>query len=345
MNEDKERESITPNHIENQSKDTTFFSNNTLENNQIRITDVFEEAKPLVMQGDRTILSRGNISLLIGKAKGFKTFYMSGVIAGSMGDDVLSMSGYVSRTLYIDTEQCPAHTQKVLKRIYKLANWELETNNDNLITLNLREYSQKERFDIVVEAINYFKPDLVCLDGLRDLLVDFNNIQESSMVVNTLMSLSTKNNCGILMVLHQNKNDSNARGHAGSEAVNKSETVLEVKNENGIACVSPLYSRNIEIENFSFMITPEGLPVLCNAPKIESKQKELLEQLEQCFFGSTWLDKKTLIERLKRVTRKTDRTCYTKIQKAIECNLITINQANMYILTSDAKEKQEVLDF
>src|SRR5690606_12151186 len=68
----------------------------------------------------------------------------------------------------------------------------------------------------------------------------------------------------ILSVLHQNKGNEQARGHIGTELINKCETVLSVtkSNENkDISIVEAEYCRNKEPEPFAFEII-EGLPVL-----------------------------------------------------------------------------------
>jgi hypothetical protein len=64
--------------------------------------------------------------------------------------------------------------------------------------------------------------------------------------------------------LHQNKSDTNARGHIGTELINKAETVLSVTRsdkDKEVSVVEPQQCRNREPEPFGFEINKEGLPV------------------------------------------------------------------------------------
>lgn len=85
------------------------------------------------------------------------------------------------------------------------------------------------------------------------------------MINDKLLQWTSKFNIAIFIVIHQNKADSNARGHVGTEIVNKSETVLSVeKNSKNIdvSTVRAEYCRNMDFEPFSFLINDAGLPEL-----------------------------------------------------------------------------------
>lgn len=73
--------------------------------------------------------------------------------------------------------------------------------------------------------------------------------------------------------MHQNKGDNNARGHIGTELVNKAETVLSVTKKNKISTVRPEFCRDIEPQEFSFMINDEGLPVIANPANIQEANR------------------------------------------------------------------------
>ena len=48
-------------------------------NYKVVITDEFSEPEPLITQGDKIIVSKGNIATIIGKPKAFKTFLTSAI--------------------------------------------------------------------------------------------------------------------------------------------------------------------------------------------------------------------------------------------------------------------------
>ncbi len=65
--------------------------------------------------------------------------------------------------------------------------------------------------------------------------------------------------------MHQNKSDFNARGHIGTELVNKAETVISIsvdEKEKELSIVEAQQCRNKEFQPFAFEIDENGLPRL-----------------------------------------------------------------------------------
>lgn len=302
---------------------------------RILITDKFTDPEPLVKQGDKVIVSRGNIATITGKPKAFKTFLTSSIAVGVLEDEFLSISGDCKKLLFVDTEQSKSHVNNVQKRIYKLCGWDLSKSNDKLVMLSLREFSPEERLNKTLEAIKIWKPDLLIIDGIRDLVNDFNDLKESAEITGRLMAVTTEYSSGIITVLHQNKADNNARGHLGSELCNKSETVLQVVNDNGIATVSPVYSRNQEISLFSFRVDASGLPVECNVPKIEKQTLEIKELICKAMSTDKWLTKADLEARVKRVIGKSLKTAQRRVQAALDQGIIKYNEVGNIILVTN----------
>ena len=312
----------------------------------IKVTDEFTEPKPVVYQGNRIIVSRGNMATITGKPKAFKTFLISAIVAAFLEDEFLGISGCGGIAMIIDTEQGKSHVNNVQKRIYRLCEWDLDTPKDNLYMLSLRELDAPNRLKIALEAIKEIKPDLVIIDGIRDMAKDFNDIKESSELVGMLMTTSTEQDCAIISILHQNKADTNARGHLGSEMCNKSETVLQVENTDGIATVSPVYSRNREIEPFSFRVNADGLPVGCSIPKVEKKRSEIEDLLKRAMFGQVLWPKKELITAIVRNSGKSEKTARRKLDEALSCGILKVSKAGTYFLASLADNANDLpLDF
>ena len=74
-------------------------------------------------------------------------------------------------------------------------------------------------------------PDLglVIVDGIRDFLYDINSPSEATDIISRFMQWTDDRQIHIHTILHQNKNDENARGHIGTELNNKAETVMQVE--------------------------------------------------------------------------------------------------------------------
>ena len=309
----------------------------------VSVSEDFQLPTPLVVQGDKILVSRGNLATIIGKPKAFKTFLNSAIVSGFLEDETLTISGSGGTCLIIDSEQSKAHCNVVQRRIYRLCGWNLHHINNSLTMLSLRELNAEDRLKITLEAISVLHPDLVIIDGIRDLISDFNDLRTSAEIVGKLLTISTLENCGIISVLHQNKSDNNARGHLGSELCNKSETVIQVINESGIATVNPVYSRNVEIEKFSFRIDSDGLPVGCDLPRIEKRKEELSELMRKAMSGSSWLNRKELVEKIARIEGKSERTANRKVKEALEKGLLEVNHSGYIILHNNTENEENNL--
>jgi hypothetical protein len=209
------------------------------------------------------VATRGNISCILGKAKSRKTFFITmicaAILRGELYGKFKGRKG--SRVVIFDTEQGRWHVQQVLKRIVRLAECDM-----NLVDIySLRKFSPLQRWEIID---NYFKkntPDFVVIDGIRDLINDINSADQSTEISTQAMKWSEEKDCHIMTVLHMNKGDMNARGHLGTEIVNKSESVISVSKEKGDSYtkVESEYMRGMDFEPFNFEVI-DGIPYICS---------------------------------------------------------------------------------
>jgi hypothetical protein len=208
----------------------------------------------------------GNFSLVIGKAKSRKTFCVSMFLASMVKNGLIqerfrgNLPTDKKRVLFFDTEQSQYNVQNVFHRVRKL----IGTTPENFDAHCLRKYTPEERLRIIEEAI-YTTPDLgfVVIDGIRDLVTSINDEEQATQIASYLLKWTEEKNIHIVTVLHQNKGDLNARGHLGTELVNKAETVLSVsldQNNKSISIVEAEYCRQREPENFAFFVDELGLP-------------------------------------------------------------------------------------
>jgi hypothetical protein len=182
------------------------------------------------------------------------------------GTSQLGITPKQVQVLWVDTEQSPSHVQKVVRRIHRMAEVAENEPYELLKTLTLREIEPKERFRVLRDAIAYYKPKLVVVDGISDLMYNSNCIEESDAVVGEFMALSTEYNCHIMSVLHTNPNSDKARGHIGSTLQRKAETMIYVRKVGERSVVEPQFCRNEEFAPFAFHINEEGMPEECEMP-------------------------------------------------------------------------------
>ena len=248
---------------------------NTIKPHLLDASTSIPEPIPVISRYGSIIASEGNISAVVGAAKSKKTFLCTALVGALLrpnGTAAFGITPSQSLVLWVDTEQSASHTQRVIKRIHRMANMPEDKPYDKLVTLTLREVEPKERFSILKDAIAYYKPRLVVIDGISDLMYNSNCIEESDSVVGELMALSTEYNCHIMNVLHTNPNSDKARGHIGSTLQRKVETMIYVRKVGERSVVEPQYCRNEEFAPFAFHITEEGMPEECDMPTEREEQ-------------------------------------------------------------------------
>ncbi len=212
-----------------------------------------------------------NFSLIIGKAKAKKSFLISMAVATALTKDILhgqlksGLPREQNEVVYFDTEQGKYHVQKAVKRICTQINIEEPTN---LHTFHLRSLNPAERLEFIESEIySNDKIGFVVIDGIKDLIKSINDESEATMITSKLLKWTEERNIHIVTVLHQNKGDNNARGHLGTELINKAETVISVtpiENDKEVSIVEPIQCRNREPDSFAFSIDENGIPFILN---------------------------------------------------------------------------------
>ena len=254
----------------------------------------------------------GGIQAISGQKKNGKTFVLAQLMAAALGTgtervtqylgglrtnaDTVEWLGHEPKVLYCDTEMEQLNTAKVLRRVHWLCGWDMKQRSDRFFVLWLREVpktehrtANKERWRLIKNAIEQTSPDIVFIDGLRDLVNDFNDNSESSAIVGEMMSLASQKNICIWNVLHYNPRPSNddeskMRGHLGTELGNKvSDTFVSIKkkdNEGNVTfTVKQQDARGKDVDDWQFEITDDagglGIPMIIsetNAPADQAPQ-------------------------------------------------------------------------
>jgi hypothetical protein len=231
--------------------------------------------------GEAILGTLGDFGLIIGKAKSRKSFFINIAVSTALSNDVLlgRFKSYLpsgkNEVAYFDTEQSEFYVQRAVKGICRQIN---EEEPRNLSVFHLRSLNPAERLKFIENEI-YLNDKLsfVVIDGIKDLVTSINDESEATMIASKLLKWTEERNIYVLTVLHQNKSDMNARGHIGTELINKAQTVLSItkaENDENISIVEPQQCRDKEPEVFAFEINEFGIPVEAEDFEIRTETKK-----------------------------------------------------------------------
>lgn len=314
----------------------------------------------------------GGIQAISGQKKNGKTFVLAQLMAAALGSgtdnvehylnglhtrpDTIEWLGHQPKVLYCDTEMEQLNTAKVLRRVHWLCGWDMNAHNDRFFVLWLREVPKAnkhtqndERWRLIKNAIEKTEPDIVFIDGLRDLVNDFNDNTESSEIVGEMMSLASQRNICIWSVLHmnprpQNDDESKMRGHLGTELGNKvSDTFVSIKKKDPITnqvtfTVKQQDARGKDVDDWQFIVTDDvgglGIPRILGGQTITSKQQQEQQEADEYFklylwssIGDTYTD---LEKWLKRKNVTSNRKIQDLFNVALEAGIIYKDNKKRY---------------
>ena len=258
-----------------------------------------------------TLGTAGNISLIQGKAKSRKSYFVSALAAAAIRqgfNESLLKAGIVKgKVIFFDTEQGDFHAQRVNQRTLHLAGIPVEQGQEYLKYFALRRAdTNADRLAIIEYVLKRIEGvSLVIIDGIVDVANGVNEEAESIALVSRLMKISADLNLHLITVLHENKNDRGAKGHLGSYLTQKSESVYGVsRSEDGFTTyIEGLYTRNASFPDLELSV--QGRDVDISVKEMEGPAgKEFspsdLERIARSIVGKT---RNTAIEYVRDVER------------------------------------------
>lgn len=239
----------------------------------------FPEPLPLLKINGTMAGSPGNIVTFTGQKKSRKTFGLTMLVKDVLNDIASECSATPRQVIWIDTEQAQHHLVKIANRLSKLTGTEKPQMKRFFSLFGLREYTPPERVQGVEKAVeNAPENSYLVVDGIRDLLNDFNDPTESNQLVTWLMRLSGEKQMLIICILHQNKGNTLARGHLGTELGNKSESLINVKvsdKNDAVSIIDAEATRNMPFDPLAFFIDENGLPQETEMPAAKPNSRDV----------------------------------------------------------------------
>lgn len=227
---------------------------------------------------EKRLFTLGNFSAIIGKSKSKKSFLASAFLAAATKNGIIDEKILCdfpdgrNDVLLFDTEQSRYDAYVCSERVIRLTGIK---HPRNFISYDLREYSPRDRRDIIGYALKKHENSVgyVVIDGIADLVNSINDEEEAAKIVTLLMQWTTYYNCHITNIIHQNKNDNWATGWVGSLITKKSECVISVAKDDSDKYKSKVscdFMRGVsDFDDFELEIY-EGMPHIGNIDKLSS---------------------------------------------------------------------------
>ena len=251
-------------------------------------TDVPPEEFLLRMFG-KPCFPRRDLSTVTGLENCGKTFFTSMLMACCAEKNVLELERIREeplKVMWYDTEQSRQSTKGILSdRVIRLIRPKEEDADlfrqpsdleHDFLVFNVRSCSYQERLEYLVAGIEAYKPDMVIVDNVSDLLPSVNDTESSIRVIDQLMQLASEYNCNITVVIHLNRSGEkrSLRGWLGTEILHKAFEVYycEQLENSGVFSVEQTLTRKYRIpEKLFYRIDDAGLPVVTSKPDYQPR--------------------------------------------------------------------------
>lgn len=335
--------------------------------NWLDYTLSYPEPRFLLEYGGVPFAPLGGIQAITGHQKNGKTFLMCQFMAAILsGGDTERMRANLPTlmlhkptresmeqdptVLYVDTEMEKLNTVKVVRRVQWLCGWDFNQANSRLKVLWLRaEDSNSIRWGKTKQAIIETRPTAIFLDGVRDVIDDFNDNAESAKLVAECMKIVTDMDCCWFNVLHENPGSDKMRGHLGTELSNKvSDTFVSIKEKKDNVVtftVKQIDARGKDVDDWKYEIVDDagalGVPRMMDPATVKpvvEKTKELTEEewanvvkaMKEIIHPPKAISFTDLRDGLKRLLHKGSDTVKNYFMKALKDNIL-IEQNGKYL--------------
>lgn len=137
--------------------------------------------------------------------------------------------------LYVDTERnLKEQFPYALQQIQTKAGFSISDHPDNFDYISLLNIARHERYQVLDDYLKHLRETttdkhlFVVLDVASDCVSDFNQVGVSMQLIDMMNVTINEYDVTFLCIIHENPGGEKARGHLGTELINKASLVLSV---------------------------------------------------------------------------------------------------------------------
>lgn len=234
----------------------------------------------------------GDVQVISGQAGHGKSMLFSQIITallkGEFGELRYELADSIPnpKILLIDTEQSKNDVIAGKNRVMELCGWGMQQTIDNFRVIMLRDTETAiGRWRKTLQAIYEVQPNFIILDGLLDVVEDFNAQTECAELIFKCLQTASHYEAAMMCVLHQNPLSTKLTGHLGSAAMRKVSDILVVskdkKSDNIVFNVTQAKARgHQDLEDWQFSVVPSlwGRPEQINSISSDDIDIESIKQ-------------------------------------------------------------------
>lgn len=266
--------------------------------------------------------------------------------------------------VYVDTERnLTEQLPYALQSIQIKAGYSRTDHPGNFEYISLLQISRKERFAALNEYLNHIKkktsnPLFIVLDVSTDCIEDFNKTDKSMELIDLMNVAINEHNVIFLCLIHENPKSDKARGHFGTELMNKASTVMQVgfekdANQNDTELIrvkylkcrssarhTPFYIKYNHEANGLVLADAGEVSGVINNRKQKANNEDMAEFIEMYLGDSSALTRVELLDKLCKDFKASQRTIESRIAEIINSNIEIFNERGQSCrLSKETKEK------
>lgn len=203
-------------------------------------------SKPILTQNGKPVFYPKTINVIQGKAGVHKSRLAETICSALLSnfDNNKDLLGFKKDPLaryvvvYVDTERnLSEQLPYALQQIKIKAGYTIQDKVDDLDWVSLLEFDREKRFDMLDIFLEYVRNQynthiFIVLDVITDCVFNFNDTKDSMKLIDMMNKSINRFDVTFLCLIHENPgNTDKARGHLGTEILNKSSTVMQISFE------------------------------------------------------------------------------------------------------------------
>jgi hypothetical protein len=328
---------------------------------------------PVLKQGENAVIFPHTINVIQGQAGVHKSRLAEVICAAFLklhncDNNLLGFKRLnfdaTHTVVYVDTERnLSEQLPFALQSIQLKAGYEKADHPTNFEYISLLQISRKARFEALTEYLNHLKkttnsPLFIVLDVSTDCIEDFNKTDKSMELIDLMNMAINDHNVIFLCLIHENPKSDKARGHFGTELMNKASTVMQVgfekdANQNDTEIIrvkylkcrstarhTPFYIKYCRDEKGLVLANSSEVSDVMNSRKHKASNEDMLEFIEMYLADGSTMARVDLLDKLCKDFKASVRTIESRLTDIMSGDYEIFNTEGLACqLSKETKEK------